>query len=177
MKRIAVALSVVCCFACLAQGSGVNEFITKCSNGNIHTLLKVNPIEVIREIGSEPYSYEYYTSDMRIFTYVDFETDSEVTSIAFIWEDDEVEEVRVGFLEGVTVQEALDCLGYLPSYISGPTRGTNRLGNIPYYTETYTREKAVRRSSSGEYAYDLVLLFVLNHLDNSVHLLSISWSY
>ena len=121
---LAVLLVLVISAATLP--SSLDGFLSPYSHGNLHMALNVNPIEVIRLLGREPDSYDYYASSQWLFTYLDASASTGVSGLAFIWEASSVKSIRV-FVSGTLSPEGLlRLLGYEPDSLAAPVSGAAR---------------------------------------------------
>jgi hypothetical protein len=172
MRTAALVLAVVFLAGWCVVGSPLDGFLGVYAQGNIHAVFGLNPIEIIKLFGQEPDSYDYYSSDQRIFTYLDPNPAGGPSGLAFIWEDDEVKSIRVIASGSMSRELLLRQLGYEYTAFTTPVADNNRLGNVPYYTLTYTLPD-VRPNWKGEMTVDVTFMFFINHLDNSVYMLII----
>lgn len=151
---------------------GIDTFLEHFTSGNVHTLLFRNPLDFIEMTGEEPAKYDYYSGKQYIFTYVSKpESSSPVQAISIIWSIPYIEEIRLSFAKPVTIDEILQLLGYTEAFFDTQTNSTIRLGYIPYRVRKYTAKNAVRGNLG--LSRDVIFLFLLNHFDDTVHMLII----
>jgi len=169
-QRVSGILAFILFFCVVAYSeSPAEKILTTYASGNLHQLLLDDPVSFIRFIGEEPTSYDYYSGDRYLFTYTDFKHD-QINALTIIWTLDKgIEEIRLGFVAPLSTDDVLSMLGYKKYRFKtyAPRYLIMRLGNVPYYAECFELEKAVRRSYST-IAYDVQLVFVLDHLSERV---------
>ena len=178
MNRRVQALLGVCLALLLGFGvlaGPIDSFLQQYQSGNIHTLIYEHPVDIIRELGTEPDSYDYYASDERIFTYVDVAAHEGIGGVSFIWTGDRIMQIRITFVGSVSTEDAIRSLGYSLGFFDAPVIATNRLGNTPYYTSTYSKPDSIL-SIGGTYMKDLDFMFLLEHFSESAYMLIISTS-
>jgi len=115
---------------------------------------------------------------MHIFSYVTTDASKIIRSFAVIWKGistNSIESVRVGFADGTSVDEALAILGYSKAFFSTQETNDTWLGDIPYHSIQFTAEDAAIEHTSygGTYKHDAKFIFLLNHFDDTVELLSV----
>ena len=174
MKKAVVVVVLILGISLTAFAGALDKFMANYGAGNLHTLFFTDPVNLIKLLGEEPTSYDFYSSgryhNQYIFTYVKPDSHGELKSLAIIWEFGSIEEIRVGFAEGTTVEDVLKILGYTQDFFPTQEMIGQRLGNVPYHAQIFTAENAVNKAESS-IQYDLKLIFLLNHFDDSVYML------
>ena len=169
-KRIVLVVVLVFGISFVSFAGVFDTFLATYGAGKIHTLFFSDPVKLIELLGEEPTSYDYYSSGQHIFTYIEADTSRKLNTLAIIWEDGSIEEIRVGFAEGTSVESALKILGYSQGFFSSQETTDQRLGDVPYHARQFIAEDAIDRSPSSVYSFprDVQFIFLLSHFTNSV---------
>ena len=176
VKRV-VLVGVLVLGISLASSAGVlDRFVASYGTGNLHTLFFTDPVNLIELLGEEPTSYDYYSSGEHIFTYVEPDALGELKTLAIIWEVGSIQEIRIGFVDGTTVGNALKVLGYTEGFFSEQETTDQRLGNVPYHARVFTAEDTVKLYETSS-AQDVVFMFLINHFKDSIYMLVIQHQY
>lgn len=173
MRKMIVATCLLLGVSAVALSSSLDAFLTRYQQGNLHTALQTDVVEIIRLFGREPESYEHYSSDAKSFTYADRTVDHGVAALTFIWTDtnNKVAQIRALFSGTFTPAEVGGLLGYSPTPFQALTSGSSWLGNTPYHILTCTIERVLPVGSSKTVFYDAYFQFFLNHFDDSVYMM------
>ena len=150
----------------------LDDFLSRFSSGNLHTLIGMKAMEVIKAVGVEPQSFDYYQEDRFLFSYHEEKPFASISAIVFLWRDGTVDEIRIFFSQSPSITDLFSLLGYSQSAFTAIEQIEGRLGAIPYFISAFHLKTDIP-AGAADY-YSIMLRCFLNHITDGVNVLMVT---
>ena len=171
-KLLLVAVLLLTVVSVISLGAHLDDFLLRFSSGNIHTLIGMKAVEVIKAVGAEPQLFDYYQEDRFLFSYEEENPFASISGIVFLWREGKVDEVRIFFSQSPSIANAFSSLGYSQSTFTAIEQFEGHLGVIPFSISAFHLKTDISAGDSDYYS--IMLRCFLNHLTDGVNVLMVT---
>jgi len=150
----------------------LDDFLSRFSSGNLHTLIGMKAVEVIKTVGVEPQLFDYYQEDRFLFSYQEENPFASISGIVFLWREGKVDEIRIFFSQSPSITDVFSSLGYSQSTFTAMEQFEGHLGVIPYSISAFHFKTDLAADDSD--FCSIMLRCFLNHITDGVNVLMVT---